>query len=356
MSITQKTASLALTLLVTAFAATLPVTAQNSAGLSQVAVPSGGGDVAIRSHLLAAKAGLKPASVEEGTRVFGGRAALRGAWPAQVSLHSAKGLDETAQTRFQSQFCGGSLISRQWVMTAAHCVVTEDGKVSAPDSILVHTSSVDLDKGDFRKVSKVVPHEGYDPILTLNDIALLKLAEPVQQASGPIGAIAVSTQGAALPEGPAVVIGWGMMENEQFPTNLMETDIDIVPNKTCNAGMAEQSKRDIGGFLLGMGSVNRIPMEKLEQAYEIITSNMGDSLTEDMICAGVASGARTSCNGDSGGPLMIRLQDGSWLQVGIVSWGKRPLEGNGACGYENLYAVYTRVSSYYDWIARQLGG
>ncbi|MEE9427235.1 MAG: serine protease [Paracoccaceae bacterium] len=335
---------------------TSPGLAQQSSGLSGVAVVQGSDQVAVRSHVTSVKESSAPMDALAASRIFGGRAAQEGAWPAQVSLHSAKDFQDTTEKRFQSQFCGGTLIARQWVLTAAHCVVGQDGRTSAPDSILVRTSSIDLSKGDLRAVSRVIAHEAYDPVIIDNDIALIQLAQPVQQSTGPIGAIPVLQQGANLPDGPAVVVGWGMMEEEKFPASLMETDIDIVSNATCNAGMAEVTKREFGSFLLGMGATNRIPREKLEEAYEILTSNMGDALSGNMICAGIASGERASCNGDSGGPLMIRQNDGAWLQVGIVSWGREPADATHRCGHKDLYSVYTRVSNYFDWIAGHLGG
>ena len=103
-----------------------------------------------------------------------------------------------------------------------------------------------------------------------------------------------------------------------------------------------------------MGRQSRIPEQSLEQAFQILTQNIGPALTENMICAGVASGARTSCRGDSGGPLLMRQSDGGWIQVGVVSWGRVPIGAEKACGHENLYAVYTRASNYFDWIAAQL--
>ena len=323
--------------------------------LSSIAVPSGTSNVAVRAHVLDLRSKGEPVA-GEASRIFGGRPAQDGAWPAQVSLHDPVKINQSDDGLFQSQFCGGSIIARQWILTAAHCVVGDDGRATNPNDVVVRSSSVDLARGDLRAVAKVIVHENYDPYSFDNDIALLQLAAPIQDASGPIGAINVSTQGMPLPNGPAIVIGWGMMEEEKFPSVLMETDIDIVPNQTCDAGMAEQSRRELGGYLLGVGSANGIPQDKLEEAFAILSNNFGQILSENMICAGIPSGARTACNGDSGGPLMVRQADGQWLQVGVVSWGREPSDATTRCAHENLYSVYTNLSSYYDWISRNLQG
>lgn len=311
---------------------------------------TGSGQVAVRSAVLAAReAGEQIAADSEGARVFGGRPAREGAWPAIVSLHSADIPDYSRESLFRSQFCGGTVITNQWVLTAAHCVVSDEGDVSAPDSVLIRGHSNILDSGVLYEAEGIYAHAGYDRRTVDNDIALIKLSQPVQ-ADGRIDTIPLITANSATPEGPAVVAGWGMMENERFPSALMETDIRVVTNSTCNRGMAEQTKREIGGFLLSMGRANRIPMEVLNEAYGRLIANLGPALTGNMICAGVPTGRQTSCNGDSGGPLMMQAANGEWLQVGIVSWGREPLGADSSCGHQDLYAVYTRVSNYLGWI------
>lgn len=334
---------------VTAFLLTLALgqAAQSQSGLENILRPQSTGDVMTFVHE-AKKAGTFLSDAQD-TRIYGGRPAEQGAWPWQVSLHSAARVGDDVESRVLSQFCGGSLIARQWVLTAAHCVQDYEGKVTAPGEILVRSGHVRLWEGDFRRVGQVFPHPNYDPVRTDNDIALIKLAEPVGQSSGAVGAIPVLPDGSQL-SGPAVSIGWGLMEGGEIPGVLMETDIDIVPNETCNAGFAEQTKRDLGGFLLSVGAENEISQDRLEQAFAILVPGIGDALTENMICAGIASGERSSCNGDSGGPLMMRRADGGWIQVGIVSWGKMPLGAQSSCGLPSLYGVYTRVSNYFDWI------
>lgn len=322
--------------------------AQSQSGLETILRPKTTGDVMSFVHE-AKKAGTFLSEAND-TRIYGGRPAEQGAWPWQVSLHTASRVGNDIESRVLSQFCGGSFIARQWVLTAAHCVQNFEGKVTQPNEILVRSGNVQLWEGDFRTVAAVFPHPNYNPVRTDNDIALLKLTEPVSQSSGPVGAIPVLQDGSQLTTGAAVSIGWGLMEGGEIPGVLMETDIDIVPNETCNAGFAEQTKRDLGGFLLAVGAENEIPQEKLEQAFQILVPAIGNALTENMICAGVASGEQSSCNGDSGGPLMMRRADGGWIQVGIVSWGKMPLGAQSSCGLPSLYGVYTRVSNYFDWI------
>lgn len=331
-----------------------PVLAQQN-GLSTIAIPSSAHGNSVRAHVLGQRAEGSKASADD-TRIIGGRPAAEGAWPAQVSLHDAAKVDGSSDALFQSQFCGGSIIARQWVLTAAHCVVDDEGQIAPGGDIIVRSSSVELARGDVHGVAQVIVHPDYNPAILDHDIALLQLSNPIQDASGPIGAIRIAAQDQAIPEGPAMVIGWGLTETAKWPETLLETDITIVPNATCNQGMAEQARREIGGFLLNAGQANAIPMERLEEAFAILADNIGPILTGNMVCAGTPTGARSSCNGDSGGPLLVQEADGNWLQVGIVSWGREPLNAEHRCAHEDLYAVYTRLPNYFNWIASHVRG
>ena len=332
--------------MVSALCLAAPVSAQST--FDNIARPTNNGD--IQSFVYNSKKSGTLLNEAADTRIYGGRAAQQGAWPWQVSLHTTSRVGQDQESRVLSQFCGGSLVARQWVLTAAHCVQDFDKSITPTGDILVRTGNVNLWEGDFRRVSAIFPHPNYDPERTDNDVALVKLSQPISDSSGPVGAIPVLQNGNDLRQGPAVSIGWGLMEEGRIPGVLMETEIDVVSNDTCNAGFAEQTRRDLGGFLLSVGSANGIPQDKLEEAFSILAPNIGNALTNNMICAGVASGERSSCNGDSGGPLMMRRADGGWIQVGIVSWGKMPMGAETSCGLPSLYGVYTRVSNYFDWI------
>jgi tryptase len=97
----------------------------------------------------------------------------------------------------------------------------------------------------------------------------------------------------------------------------------------------------------------RIARDKISAVHDTIVANAG-FVNDNMICAGDpnpppgAELVQDACNGDSGGPLIAKLDDKS-IQVGIVSWGE-------GCGRPKLYGVYTRLSKYIEWIKSVVKG
>lgn len=296
------------------------------------------------SRVTAARA--KMAQSDEGDRVFGGMEAEKGEYPFQVALLASHMLDQNATSQLNAQFCGGSLIAPGWVLTAAHCLV-DSGSPIPPTVVTVLTGATSLDEGSRHEVAEVIVHPSYSDMTLDNDIGLLRL-----KTDSDAPTIAMVEDDSST--GAATVIGWGLMENGNFPANLMEADIELTDNAACNAGIKEIYAKDLSSILREFAFRMRYSIDGVNAATTAIAQTMRDPLTDNMICAGLADGARDACNGDSGGPLFI-TRNGTRTQVGVVSWGEGPIDANAACGHANAYGVYTRLANYRGWIAEKMG-
>ena len=315
----------------------------------------------------------------EQPRVVGGEYADEGEWPWQVAIISTQRFKEAMadsdqkvrnQAQYRAMFCGGSFISPEWILTAAHCVVDmyDDGTFEAwrPDAIEVLVGTNDLTQGERIAASRIVVHDGYVPTTNDNDIALVKLAAPAFEGDGTATMRTVmpatlelekqlATTGAA-----ATVTGWGLTESESIPVKLLEAEIKIQENATCNANIVEDRKPAIRYYLNEISKYANVPSETLQNVFSVLVKKAKGPITENMICAGLVSGAKDACNGDSGGPLVIKGSDGTYIQVGVVSWGAFPVSPENddgrkvRCGYPQFFGYYTRVSKYTDWLKEHM--
>ncbi len=277
-----------------------------------------------------------PAVARGDSKIVGGEAARRGAWPWQVAIYR-RAMQNGRPAGKAYLFCGGSLISARWVLTAAHCFYSQETAQydrTAPADLLVVEATTALaartfggGEGNGRKlrVSRIILHDQWESRSKENDIALLELAtpatsQPVRLALAPDAARsrAMDVRVNALEAAgvSATVTGWGQLRSDQpgAATSLMQVEIPLVSQETC------------------------------QQAY----ASMRAVIDARTLCAGLPQGGKDSCSGDSGGPMVVRGADGGYRQVGVVSWGK-------GCGLPGYYGVYSRVSAYTDWIRGRTG-
>ncbi|XP_001943207.1 serine proteinase stubble isoform X2 [Acyrthosiphon pisum] len=238
-------------------------------------------------------------------RIVGGEKVSFGKWPWQISLRQWR-------TSTYLHKCGAALFNENWAVTAAHCVENVP-----PSDLLLrlgeHDLSVEEEPYGYeeRRIQIVASHPQFDPRTFEYDLALLRFYEPVTFQPNIIP-VCVPEDDSNFVGSSAYVTGWGRLyEDGPLPSVLQEVTVPVINNSVCET------------MYRAAGYIEHIP--------------------DIFICAGWKKGGFDSCEGDSGGPMVIQRPDKRWLLAGIISWGI-------GCAEPNQPGVYTRISKFKDWI------
>ena len=254
------------------------------------------------ASVLAAWAAM-PADAQDEVRdpqVVGGTAVPNGKYRFMTSVQDRTGLTGT----YRGHFCGGTLIDRDSVLTAAHCM---QGKVASGLRVAVGTTVLTSGQGQVRNVARIRSHPSFNLNTYAYDAAVLTLSSPVTGIA-PVRLATSAQNGLETPGRSLTVAGWG--------NTIRQSPSGEEPNSS--------------------------PNRMREAQVPVVSDGKADRIYRDYIPALMVAAGKTgkdTCQGDSGGPMFARTAVG-FTQVGITSFGI----GCGSPGYPGVYAEVNNPS------------
>ncbi|XP_076308471.1 complement factor B-like isoform X2 [Tachypleus tridentatus] len=252
-------------------------------------------------------------------------------WPWMAAVYYQR-------ENFEKLGCGGSIVNKEWILTAAHCFVLKNDDPKKVEYLVPANVTVKLgllnvrNSSDLKEfeVTDIRLHEKFNYTTYDHDIALLKLGRPItyERFIRPV----------CLP--PAVI-----------PEN---STLYQAGQSAFVTGWGHDKRVELGheGVLKGIDHLKqiRLPIQNHETCLKSLEKTKKE-MTDFMICAGDSEGIVDTCKGDSGGPMAQSLVDDAemnyWVQVGIVSWGI-------GCKLRGHYGFYTHVAKLRPWIDKVL--
>lgn len=232
-------------------------------------------------------------------KIVGGTAVSSGEVPWTVAIINR-------DTSFQ--YCGGTLIHPEWVVTAGHCM---EGEAASNVSVVAgRLNLADSGSGEVVDASQVIMHSGYNSSTLENDIALIHLSSSVSAVSTTVSVLDSPVENTYWVAGSlSEAAGWGdTSEGGSSSDQLLKVELPIISASTCSADGADTN-------------------------FHIFAGETG----------------KDTCQGDSGGPLYVKDFTNTYsILAGITSYGT-------GCARPDTYGKYTRVAQYTDWIESNAG-
>ncbi|WP_393097181.1 S1 family peptidase [Streptomyces sp. LN325] len=233
-----------------------------------------------------------PGAVAAPRPIVGGTTTTTTAYPFMMQITDAS----------QNQFCGGTLVAANKVVTAAHCMV---GETTSSVRVVGGRTYLNGTNGTVSKVGKIWINPGYTDATNGDDVAVLTLSTSMSYT--PASYVASTNTGVYAAGTTARIVGWGTTSENGGSSNQLRTaTVPIVSDSSCRSSYGS------------------------------------DYVASDMVCAGYTNGGTDTCQGDSGGPLLI-----GGVLAGITSW------GNG-CAEAGYPGVYTRLTTFSNLVKTQI--